>query len=110
MVHLAGEAAEVEGLLQDSVTREADVAGALERPGLRPRLQENHLGAVDRVGLDIGAVDELLEVTQADDVIVHVAPHLEERVVAVRGGAVRADGGAAGEAEDVALVLLAALV
>lgn len=36
--------------------------------------------------------------------------NLEERVVAVRGGAVRADGGAAGEAEDVALVLLAALV
>ena len=35
---------------------------------------------------------------------------LEERVVAVRGGAVGADAGAAGEAEDVALVLLVVLV
>jgi hypothetical protein len=41
----------VEGLLEDPVTREADVAGALEWPGLRPRLQEYHLGAVDCVGL-----------------------------------------------------------
>jgi hypothetical protein len=41
----------VEGLLEDPVAREADVAGALERPGLRPRLQEDHLGTVDCVGL-----------------------------------------------------------
>jgi len=49
--YLAGEAAEVEGLLEDPVAGEADVAGALEGPGLRPRLQEDDLGAVDRVGL-----------------------------------------------------------
>ena len=49
--YLAGEAAEVEGLLEDPVAGEADVAGALEGPGLRPRLQEDHLGAVDRVRL-----------------------------------------------------------
>jgi hypothetical protein len=50
-VYLAGEAAEVEGLLEDPVTGQADVARALEGPGLRPRLEEDHLGTVDRVGL-----------------------------------------------------------
>jgi len=51
LADLAREGAEVEGLLEDPVTCEADVAGALERPGLRPRLQEDHLGTVDRVAL-----------------------------------------------------------
>lgn len=49
--HLASEAAEAEGFLEHPVTFEAHVAGALERPGLRPRLQEDHLGAVDSVRL-----------------------------------------------------------
>jgi hypothetical protein len=49
--HLAREAAETEGFSEHPVARQADVAGALERPGLRPRLQEDHLGAVDGVGL-----------------------------------------------------------
>lgn len=48
---LAREGAEMEGFLKDPVTCQADVAGALERPGLRPWLQEDHLGTVDRVGL-----------------------------------------------------------
>ena len=51
LADLAREGAEVEWLLEDPVTCEADVAGALERPGLRPRLQEDHLGTVDGVGL-----------------------------------------------------------
>jgi hypothetical protein len=50
-VYLAREAAEVEWLLEDPVTGQADVAGALEGPGLRPRLEKDHLCAVDRVGL-----------------------------------------------------------
>jgi hypothetical protein len=49
--HLAREAAETEWFLEHPVTRQADVAGALERPGLRTRLQEDHIGAVDGVGL-----------------------------------------------------------
>lgn len=41
----------MEWLLEDSVTRQAKVAGALEKPRLRPWLKENHFGAVDSVGL-----------------------------------------------------------
>jgi hypothetical protein len=41
----------MEGFLEDPVACQADVAGALEGPGLRPRLQEDHLGTVDRIGL-----------------------------------------------------------
>ena len=41
----------MERLLEDAVTGQADVARALEGPGLRPRLEEDHLGTVDRVGL-----------------------------------------------------------
>ena len=48
---LAREGAEMEGFLEDPVACQADVAGALEGPGLRPRLQEDDLGTVDRVGL-----------------------------------------------------------
>lgn len=57
--------------------------------------------------LNIGAVDELGEIGQSDDVVVDVAPHLHEAVGAVRGveSAVGADGGAAVEAAYVLLVL-----
>lgn len=51
VLYFAREAAEVEGLLEDPVTGQADVAGALEGPGLRPRLQKDHLRTVDRVRL-----------------------------------------------------------
>lgn len=49
--YLAGEGAEVEGLLKDSVTGQANVSRALERPGLRPWLQEYHFGTVYSIGL-----------------------------------------------------------
>ncbi|RZS11044.1 hypothetical protein BHM03_00042320 [Ensete ventricosum] len=45
------EGAEVEGVLEDSVTGEADVARDLGRPGLRSWLQEHHFGTVDGVRL-----------------------------------------------------------
>ena len=49
--YLAGEGAEVEGLLEDPVTGQANVSRALERPGLRPWLQKHHFGTVDGVRL-----------------------------------------------------------
>ncbi|RRT84637.1 hypothetical protein B296_00005048 [Ensete ventricosum] len=45
------EGAEVEGVLEDSVTGQADVARDLGRPGLRSWLQEHHFGTVDGVRL-----------------------------------------------------------
>jgi hypothetical protein len=41
----------VKRLLEYPVAGQADVARALEGPRLRPLLQEDHLRAVDRVGL-----------------------------------------------------------
>jgi len=45
------ERQEWKGSLEDRLTCKGDVAGALEWPRLRPRLQQDHLGTVDRVEL-----------------------------------------------------------
>lgn len=65
---------------------------------------------VEHTNLNTGAVDELLQVFQPHHVVVHVPPHLQQPVAAVRRHAVRADAGAAVEAADVLLVLLGVLV
>ena len=39
------------GSLEDRLTCKGDIAGALEWPRLRPRLQQDQLGTVDRVEL-----------------------------------------------------------
>lgn len=51
MNYLAREGAEVERILENSVTSEAHVGRAFTRPRLRPLIQEDHLGMVNGVGL-----------------------------------------------------------
>lgn len=56
--------------------------------------------------LNVGAVDELVQVLQPDHVMVDVAPDLDHPVKPMGRHAVRADAGAAVQAADVLLVLL----
>ena len=83
MFDLAREGAEVEGLLQDPVTCEADVAGALERPGLRPRLQEDHLGTVDRVGLHSHVTEGIINSKSSATIKIQICKHYHTTVAVI---------------------------
>lgn len=59
MNYLAREGAEVERILENSVTSEAHVGRAFTRPRLRPLIQEDHLGMVNGVGLHANTGNKL---------------------------------------------------
>ena len=48
------------GSLEDRLTCKVDVAGALEWARLRPRLQQEHLGTIDRVELGHRCIHNLV--------------------------------------------------
>ena len=50
----------LKGSLEDHLTCKGDIAGALEWPRLRPRLQQDQLGTVDRVELGRTCIENLV--------------------------------------------------
>lgn len=82
----------------------------LRRLGLNSRVQENHLRPVHSIRLNFGAVDQLLDITEANHVLVYVSPNLQKTVVLMPAGdggnAERAHGASAIDAVDVHLDLL----
>jgi len=81
---------------------------------LWPLIEEDDSGAVDDVGLHLRAIQQSLHVLEADDIVVHIAPDLQQTMSMVMPSSSSAAAHAAMlayspiavDAEDVPLVLL----
>lgn len=110
VVNLAIKRTEEKRVLETPLASAAGVTGASALLRLWPLVQEYHFCTVCYVCLDISTVDQLCSIVQPYDIVVHVPPYLQEAVGAMEREAVRAQAGAAVQAEDVLLVLAGLLV
>lgn len=106
-IELATQRTEPEAIMEASATNLASVGDPLPRPGLRPRIEEHNLRAVDYVCLNPRYIDVLLNLIHPHHVVVRRSSYLNDAMVPVIVETVRAESiSGAVQAEHVALALV----
>ena len=83
---LAAEGAEAEGVEEAPLADLAGVGDSLAGPRLGTLVQEHHAGAVDDVRLHAGDVQHLLDLGNANHVVVGRSPYLHHRITGHQTG------------------------